>query len=187
MRPDEAGLYAAVALIGRLVYVAAWSIVTVLFPTLVSGASAARTELLRRGVVATAVVGALLSLAAFFAGDRLVIGMVGDEFEGAGALLGPYALATTLFVMSTLVAVADLATGRRLLPAIMAGGAVLQTAVLVPLALGGIRLVVLGQLAVMSLLFIVVARLSVVRRGSTLQVDAAAEDDRPGAPQPLIR
>lgn len=177
MRPDDAGRYAAVALIGRLVYVAAWSIVTVLFPTLVSGGHVARTDLLRRGVVATATVGGLLSLAAFVAGDRLVVAMVGDEFDGAGGLLGPYALATTLFVMSNLVAVADLAAGRRLLPAVMVGGAVLQTAVLVPLALHGIQAVVLGQLAVMSLLFVVSARLSVVRRGTALVARRRATAD----------
>jgi O-antigen/teichoic acid export membrane protein len=175
MRPDDAGLYAAVALIGRLVYVAAWSIVMVLFPTLVSGASGARNELLRRGLVGTAVVGGALSAIAFATGDRLVVGMVGDEFQGSGSLLGPYALATTLFVMSNLIAVADLAAGRRRVPAVMAAGALFQTAVLIPLALGGIHLVVLGQLAVMAVLFAVSTQLSVARRRrSSLTTRAAA-------------
>ena len=169
VRPDEAGLYAAVALIGRLVYVAAWSIVTVMFPSLVSGTSDARDELLRRGVVATGAVGGLLSLAAFLAGDHLVVGMVGDEFRGAGSLLGPYALATTLFVMANLVAVADLAAGRRVLPAVMVGGAVLQTAIVIPLALDGIRMAVFGQLVVMGLLFIVTAQLSAAFPGRRLR------------------
>jgi len=175
MRPDDAGLYAAVALIGRLVYVAAWSIVMVLFPTLVSGASGARTELLRRGLLGTAAVGGALSAIAFASGDRLVVGMVGDEFQGSGSLLGPYALATTLFVMSNLIAVADLAAGRRRVPAVMAAGALFQTAVLIPLALGGIHLVVLGQLAVMAVLFAVSTQLSVARRRrSSLPTRAAA-------------
>jgi O-antigen/teichoic acid export membrane protein len=180
MRPEDAGAYAAVALIGRLVYVAAWSIATVLFPTLVSGATGTGIGLLRRGVAATAVVGGALSAIAFVAGDRLVVGMVGDEFQGSGNLLGPYALATTLFVMSNLVAVADLATGRRLLPAVMAMGALLQTAALIPLALGGIHRVVLGQLVAMGVLFAVSAQLSIARHRRSSAARARPRSGRLG-------
>jgi O-antigen/teichoic acid export membrane protein len=35
--PSDAGSYAAVALVGRLVFIAGWSIVTVVFPSLASG------------------------------------------------------------------------------------------------------------------------------------------------------
>lgn len=157
LQSDDAGSYAAVALIGRLVYVAAWSIVTVLFPTLVQGGGGEQAALVRRGVAVTALVGGGLSAMAFAFGDRLLAAMIGGEFADAGSLLGPYALATTLFVMSNLVAVADLAKGRKQLPAIIAAGAVVQTVVLVPVAALGIGAVVMGQLAVMALLFVVAA------------------------------
>lgn len=157
LQSDDAGSYAAVALIGRLVYVAAWSIVTVLFPTLVQGGSGDRATLVRRGVGVTALVGGLLSAVAFVGGDRLLAAMIGDEFADAGSLLGPYAVATTLFVMSNLIAVADLAQGRKRLPGMIAAGAVVQTIVLVPVAAHGISAVVVGQLVVMAILFVATA------------------------------
>lgn len=160
VRPRDAGIYAAVALIGRLVYVGSWSIVTVLFPALVGGSAVERAALLRRGLLAIAAVGGALSAIAFAVGDRLVVGMVGDGYTGAGDLLGPYAVATTLFVMSNLIAVSDLAAGRRLLPFVMTCGALVQTVLLVPLADLGLRAVVLGQLAAMATLFLVTTMLS---------------------------
>ena len=164
VRPSEAGVYAAVALIGRLVYVASWSIVTVLFPTLVGGTADARAQLLRRGLAATALVGGALSAVAFAVGDGLVVGMVGDGYSAAGDLLGPYALATTLFVMANLVAVSDVAAGRRLLPFVMTCGALVQTVALVPLAGFGLRAVVLGQLGAMCGLLVVTLSVSCARR-----------------------
>ena len=46
--PADAGSYAAVALVGRLVFIAGWSIVTVVFPSLASGSGAASGRPARR-------------------------------------------------------------------------------------------------------------------------------------------
>jgi O-antigen/teichoic acid export membrane protein len=165
--PSEAGSYAAVALVGRLVFIAGWSIVTVVFPSLVSGSAEASGSLLFKAVGAAAAVGTALTLGAFLTGERLIGAMVGDEYARAGYLLGPYALATTLFVVANLLAVADLAGGRRLLPGIVAAGAIVQTVLLVLVASRGIAWVVYGQLGAMALLAALLASVTVVRHRRT--------------------
>ena len=161
--PSDAGSYAAVALVGRLVFIAGWSIVTVVFPTLASGSGAASGRLLLKAVGSAAIVGSALTAGAFVAGDRLIGAMVGDDYAEAGHLLGPYALATTLFVVANLLAVADMAGGRRLLPALVAAGAIGQTVLLVLVADRGITWIVYGQLAAMAVLVIVLGSTMVVR------------------------
>ena len=161
--PSDAGSYAAVALVGRLVFIAGWSIVTVVFPTLASGSGAASGRLLLKAVGSAAIVGSELTAGAFVAGDRLIGAMVGDDYAEAGHLLGPYALATTLFVVANLLAVADMAGGRRLLPALVAAGAIAQTVLLVLVADRGITWIVYGQLAAMAVLVIVLGSTMVVR------------------------
>lgn len=161
--PDDAGSYAAVALIGRLVFITAWSIVTVVFPSLVSGTSGAGNALLVRAVAATAVVGAVLTTGAAVAGEHLVVAMVGSAYADVAHLLWPYALATSLFVMGNLVAVADVARGRRLLPAVVSAGALVQTTLLVGVAERGIGWVIWAQVVSMAVLFAVVTGIAVVR------------------------
>lgn len=155
--PSDAGSYAAVALVGRLVFIAGWSIVTVVFPSLASGSAEASGRLLSKAVTAAALAGGALSFAAFVVGDRLIGAMVGDGYADAGRLLGPYALATTLFVIAYLLAVSDVAAGRRLLPAMVTAGAMAQTMLLVLVAPLGVAWIVYGQLAAMAVLAIVLA------------------------------
>ena len=161
--PADAGSYAAVALVGRLVFIAGWSIVTVVFPSLVSGSAKASGTLLVKAVGAAAAVGAALTLGAVGAGDTLIVAMVGDDYASAGRLLGPYALATTLFVVANLLAVAGLADGRRLLPGMLAAGAIVQTVLLVLVASRGVTWVVYGQLCVMAILVTTLALTTVAR------------------------
>jgi O-antigen/teichoic acid export membrane protein len=165
--PSDAGSYAAVALVGRLVFIAGWSIVTVVFPSLASGSGAASGRLLSKAVGCAALVGFALTLAAFVAGDRLIAAMVGDDYAEAGHLLGPYALATTLFVVANLLAVADMAGGRRLLPGLVAAGAIAQTVLLVLIAPRGITWIVYGQLVAMAVLAVVLASALVARLRSS--------------------
>ena len=153
--PDEAGVYAAVALIGRLVFIAAWSVITVVFPSLVSDEGRQPSPgLLPRAVAITAGFGGALTLgAAVFAGP-LMASMVGDGFSDGARLLWPYALATTLFVVANLLAVADLAAGRTMVSGVMAVGGVVQTVVLLSGASSGAAWVVWAQVALMSVLLL---------------------------------
>jgi O-antigen/teichoic acid export membrane protein len=153
--PDEAGAYAAVALIGRLVFIASWSVITVVFPSLVSEGASPSPRLLGRAAGVTAVFGGVLTLAsAIFAGP-LMTSMVGSGFAGGAGLLWPYALATTLFVVANLLAVADLAAGRVVVPGVMAAGGVVQTTVLLMGAAAGAAWVVWAQVMLMAALLVV--------------------------------
>jgi hypothetical protein len=183
--PSDAGSYAAVALVGRLVFIAGWSIVTVVFPSLASGSEEANGRLLLKAVCAAALAGGTLSVGAFVAGDRLIGAMVGDDYAAAGHLLGPYALATTLFVVANLLAVSDLAAGRRLLPALVAAGAIAQTVLLVLMAPRGITWIVYGQLVAMAVLAVVLASALVTRLarpGRAVERHLVARSRRPATP-----
>ena len=179
MIPSDAGSYAAVALVGRLVFIAGWSIVTVVFPSLASGSTDDERTAAVKAVTAAALAGGALSLAAFVVGDALIVAMVGDGYAEAGRLLGPYALATTLFVIAYLLAVSDLATGRGLLPAMVAAGAMAQTVLLVLMAPHGVEWIVYGQLVTMAVLAIVLASTAVLRvRQSSQNRPEPAQLDR---------
>lgn len=159
--PEEAGVYAAVALIGRLVFIAAWSVITVVFPSLVSSsdsdaaeAATQRTSLLIRAMLITAGFGGVLTLGAAIFAEPLMSSMVGDGFTDGARLLWPYALATTLFVLANLLAVADVAAGRLVGPAVVAVGGVVQTFVLLAGGSAGAAWVVWAQVVLMAVLLV---------------------------------
>jgi O-antigen/teichoic acid export membrane protein len=130
---ETAGTYAAVALVGRAVFFCTWAVVTTLFP------AAARKDatgdpdpdLLRRAVAVTATASAVLTAAAWTVGPRVLELAFGAEYAEVGHLLGPYALATSLFALVNLLATHDLSLGRRRGPVVLAiGGAVQSVLVL---------------------------------------------------------
>ncbi|HUR36351.1 MAG TPA: oligosaccharide flippase family protein [Terriglobales bacterium] len=104
--PTEAGLYAAVALVGRLLYFAAWSIVSAMFP--VSASNNAEpdkrpdhvlfTPLLLVLLISTVYVGIM---AAF---PRTIVTLLfGTGFVEAEPLLSLYATATGLYALSVVL------------------------------------------------------------------------------------
>jgi O-antigen/teichoic acid export membrane protein len=149
--PDNVGSYAAVALIGRLVFVAASSVTTVVFPSLVTGGDGSN-RLLWTAIGVMAAFGSALTAAAALLGGRLVEGMMGSQYAGAGALLWPYALATTCFVVANMVAISGVAAGRSGPPAMLGAGALAQVVVLALGAQNGLTWVVWAQVAVMGAL-----------------------------------
>jgi O-antigen/teichoic acid export membrane protein len=98
---QEAGLYAAVALVGRVLYFAAWSIVSAMFPI----SAAARDDERPVQVLATPMlmvlaisILAVVLLAAF---PHLVVNFVfGGSFKEAEPLLSLYAVATGLYALA---------------------------------------------------------------------------------------
>lgn len=101
----EAGLYAALALIGRIVFFATWSVVTVLFPIVAQRhhQGAAHRYLLYAGL------GIVLAISAPIVGATLlfpapIVGLLfGAEYLAAAPLLGGYALATTFYALANVV------------------------------------------------------------------------------------
>jgi uncharacterized membrane protein len=79
-----------------------------------------------------------------------------------------------LFVLANLLAVAGLADGRRLLPGMLAAGAIVQTVLLVLVASRGVTWVVYGQLFVMAILVAVLAVTTLTRyRRQRIALDPA--------------
>lgn len=102
--PKQAGLYAAVALVGRLLYFASWQVVSAMFPISASAKPGERA----RNVLATPMLMVSLMTAAFvgilWLAPKFIIGVVfGDQFFQASSLFGLYAAATGLYALSVVL------------------------------------------------------------------------------------
>lgn len=102
--PKQAGLYAAVALVGRLLYFASWQVVSAMFPI----SAGAKPGEKARNVLATPMFMVAMMTAVFIAilwvAPKFVIGIVfGDQFFQASSLFGLYAAATGLYALSVVL------------------------------------------------------------------------------------
>ena len=105
--PTSAGLYAAVALVGRVVFAFSWAVISSMFPI---AAASRRQQDRRHGILTTAValvfvIGVLLTLFLRLAPAWLWILMFGSRFVAAGGhnlpfLLFLYAATTTVYALS---------------------------------------------------------------------------------------
>ncbi|NCC31280.1 MAG: sugar isomerase [Chloroflexia bacterium] len=102
---NEAGLYAAVALIGRIVFFATWSIVTVLFPIVAQRhhRGEAHRYLLYAGLGMVLVISTPIVAATIFFPEWIVGLLFGAEYVSVAPLLGGYALGTTFYALSNVV------------------------------------------------------------------------------------
>jgi O-antigen/teichoic acid export membrane protein len=100
--PFEAGLYAALALIGRIVYFGTWTVVTMLFPIVIKlekeGKSHIKYFFGGLGLVAT--MAASIVGFCYFYPEILVSILFGKEYLSIAPLLWQYAVATALFACS---------------------------------------------------------------------------------------
>ncbi|HEX6467104.1 MAG TPA: oligosaccharide flippase family protein [Terriglobales bacterium] len=101
--PAAAGMYAAVALVGRVLYFAAWQIVSAMFPV-----SAAKPEEHNLHVLIVPLLGVLLICAVFIAAMGIFPGLIvhlifGELFASAQPLLLLYAVATGLYALSVVL------------------------------------------------------------------------------------
>jgi O-antigen/teichoic acid export membrane protein len=102
---EQAGLYAAIALVGRLLYFASWQVVSAMFP--VSAASAAAGEEESKNghvlglplvIVSLMCVGFILVLAVF---PHFIMHLVfGEGFHAADSYLSLYAMSTALYALA---------------------------------------------------------------------------------------
>ena len=160
-RPDEAGLYAAVALVGRVLYFAAWSVVSAMFPI-----SAAAKERDRNDHVLAIPMAIVAGLTLLFMGalalmpDFILHTVFGSGFNtrggGADGLLAMYAAATGGYALSVVMMAYEIS--RRI-----ANTAWLQLVVSglvvagISMFHGSLREVVVVQQVLMVLLFVSVA------------------------------
>ena len=100
--PAEAGLYAAVALVGRVIYVLSWSVVSGMFPI---AAGTHRQKTRDHGVLATSLslvlaIGACITLTLWLAPPSIWTAVFGAQFGAAGnlpKLLALYAATTSVY------------------------------------------------------------------------------------------
>jgi len=95
----EAGKYAAIALIGRVVFFGTWTIVTLLFPKVIQREKQGLPHLplfwFSFGI--TAVFGLLIIMACVFFPELIISVLFGSAYLDVANLLWKYAIATTLF------------------------------------------------------------------------------------------
>jgi len=95
----EAGLYASLALIGRVVFFATWTIVTLLFPTVIEREKKGEShiQLFWGSVGIVALFGCTIILACYSLDTFIVNILFGEAYLVTAPLLWKYAVATTLF------------------------------------------------------------------------------------------
>jgi len=102
--PEQAGLYAAVALVGRVLYFAAWSVVSAMFP--VSAAAKPREEdpnVILVPLLFVLGIGVTFVLVLSFFPALVVQTIFGNGFSHAEPLLAQYAVATGLYALSVVL------------------------------------------------------------------------------------
>jgi O-antigen/teichoic acid export membrane protein len=101
----QAGQYAALALIGRIVFFATWSVVTTMFPIVAQkqkmGEPHAHLLWLSLGIVMA--VSAPIVLLTLFIPEGIVRILFGSQYLGIAPLLWLYALATSLYALANVI------------------------------------------------------------------------------------
>ncbi|MGG5486378.1 oligosaccharide flippase family protein [Gaetbulibacter sp. PBL-D1] len=118
----DAGLYASLALIGRIVYFIAWMFVMLLLPTVIQlkkeGKETAPILFKYVGYIAT--IAALIIIGCALFPETAIALLFGDSYLAMAPLLWKYALATGLFAISNLFAYYYLSLGRYV-PVVISG------------------------------------------------------------------
>ncbi len=102
----EAGLYAALAMIGRVVFFIAWMFAMVLLPHVIAAEKSGMDSrnLLWKYVGYTAVLGALITAASYMMPGLIVQILFGSAYVEIASLLWLYALTTSLFAVANMFA-----------------------------------------------------------------------------------
>ena len=103
--PEEAGHYAALALIGRIVFFATWSVVVTLFPIVAQRHQKGEPhrQLLWAGLGMVAVASAVIVAFTVFIPEWIVNILFGEAYLSIAPLLWLYAIATTLYSLANVV------------------------------------------------------------------------------------
>jgi len=154
--PASAGQYAALALIGRIVFFATWSVVTTMFPIVTQkhkkGEPYQHLFWVSLGIVAA--IALPVTLAALLVPEYIVRPLFGDQYLGIAPLLWLYALATTLYALANVVVNYRLSLGKGRETSFAIAAGVAQVAGII-LFHNTLSQVVWVQVVVMGALFIV--------------------------------
>lgn len=161
--PETAGVYAAIALVGRAVFFLSWSVATTLFP-----AAAQKDELgedtnglLYAGLGVVFLMGVGFVGGAAWLGGPVLGRVFGPEYADVSSPLAWYAFATSLFAMANLIVSHHLSMGRRRESIVLVVGAAVQTALLL-IGRSDIDSLITAQVIAMSMLLTAVAASHVI-------------------------
>jgi O-antigen/teichoic acid export membrane protein len=155
--PYDAGLYSAVALVGRAVFFLSWSVAIVVFPVVARrhAKGQAKQHILTGGVLAVLGMGAVCAVGALFLGGPVLGIVLGPAYADLSVQLAVYAAATTMFAVANLIASHHLATHRIRESWVVLAGAGIQTTLLLVWHQSMAQLIA-AQCVAMSLLLIAV-------------------------------
>ncbi len=118
----DAGLYASLALIGRVVYFIAWMFVMLLLPTVVSLKKEGKetTSILFKYIGYITAISVIIVMACFVFPETIIALLFGGSYTSMAPLLYKYAIATSLFAISNIFAYYYLSLGKYV-PVILSG------------------------------------------------------------------
>ncbi len=127
---DEAGIYGAASLVGRVILYLPAAIITVLLPRVAARAadSAETTGILRRSVIVTLGFCSLSTLVYAGAGTQVVEIAFGSAYADAAGLLWLFGIAMTGYALLNVLLVYDLGHDRSVVAWLLASGAAAQVA-----------------------------------------------------------
>ncbi|NJB71040.1 O-antigen/teichoic acid export membrane protein [Saonia flava] len=149
----DAGLYASLALIGRVVYFVAWMFVMLLLPTVIQKQKdgEATAPILFKYVLYIGVLSISIVTVCFFFPNLIINLMFGKAYLAMAGLLWKYALATSLFAISNIFAYYFLSLDQYV-PVIISGLLGMGQIVLVVLFHENLEMVVFVQIIAMAIL-----------------------------------
>ncbi|QWT24312.1 oligosaccharide flippase family protein [Subtercola sp. PAMC28395] len=172
--PTDAGIYAAVALVGRAVFFLAWSVATVVFPVVARrhAAGVESSAVLRGGILAVLAIGVACTLGAFWIGGPALGIILGPAYSQLSVPLAAYAAMTTLFAVANLVASYRLSQSRVTESALLLGASVLQL-ILILIWHSDMATLIAMQFIAMSLLVVVLGVRAIALRLGNRQEEVA--------------
>ena len=126
--PTDAGLYAALALIGRIVYFGTWTVVTMLFPLVIKLEKEGKdhTKYFLGGLCVVGGIAGVIIIACYVMPELMVNILFGEKYISIAPLLWLYALATALFALVNVFVYYNMSLDRRLPVWLTIAGGVLQ-------------------------------------------------------------
>jgi O-antigen/teichoic acid export membrane protein len=149
----DAGLYASLALIGRIVYFIAWMFVMLLLPTVVElkKEGKATAGILFKYITYIAIISITIVIVCFCFPELIITLLFGNSYVAMSTLLWKYALATSMFAISNIFAYYYLSLDRYV-PVIISGIFGLLQVALVVFFHESLAQVVFMQIVAMALL-----------------------------------
>lgn len=124
----EAGLYAALAILGKIIFYASSAIPVVLFPVASerSALGSNTRKLILSAVGTVAAISTGITLAYFLFPNFIVSLLFGDAYNGTGAMLGLFGIFLGLFSIGNIITMSCLAVGRTRIWTLAAVAAIIQ-------------------------------------------------------------